>query len=175
MINKIQKLALPLIATTSLLAPFKIYKNKKIQECFEQCIELPAPKEIPKDTIKIIPVDSILVRAMIQVESGGKEDMVGDKNLRVPSIGVLQIRPIMVKEVNRILKRQKIKKKYSLKDRFDREKSIEMFYIWKDFHHECDTDEVVARCWNGGPRGWKKESTEWYWTKVTREIKKLKG
>ena len=166
MIKVFNKIIINVFALITIFIP----KEKK-QDCLEEQEPI---EQVVEDTIKI-PQDSVLVYAMIQVESGGKEDMVGDKNLRVPSIGVLQIRPIMVREVNRVLKKQKIKKKYNLKDRFSRKKSIEMFYIWKDYHHECDTDEVIARCWNGGPRGWKKEATEWYWTKVKREIKKLKN
>ena len=63
-----------------------------------------------------------------------------------------------------------IKKKYTLEDRYSREKSIEMFYIWKEFHHPEDSDEVIARCWNGGPKGWKRKSTNHYWNKVQIEM-----
>ena len=111
-----------------------------------------------------------LLEAIILVESRGKEDCIGDKHLGRPSIGVLQIRPIMVREVNRILKKQNIKKKYELDDRYSREKSIEMFYIWKDYYHSEDSDEVIARCWNGGPKGWKRKATEYYWSKVQKEL-----
>jgi hypothetical protein len=75
----------------------------------------------------------------------------------------------MVREVNRLLRKQKIKKKYTLNDRYSRKKSIEMFYIWRDYHHSEDSDEVIARCWNGGPKGWKKKSTNYYWAKVVKE------
>lgn len=115
----------------------------------------------------------LLLEAIIQVESRGKEECIGDKHLGKPSIGVLQIRPIMVREVNRLLKKRNIKKKYKLDDRYSREKSIEMFYIWKDYYHSEDSNEVTARCWNGGPNGWKKKATEYYWTKVQKELKLL--
>ena len=111
-----------------------------------------------------------LLEAMIQVESRGIANSVGDKHLGRPSIGVLQIRPIMVREVNRILKKHKIKKKYSMDDRYNRESSIEMFYIWRFYHHPNASDEVIARCWNGGPKGWKRKSTKHYWNKVKKEI-----
>ena len=111
-----------------------------------------------------------LLEAIILVESRGIEDLAGDKHLGRPSIGVLQIIPIMVREVNRILKKQGKKEKYTLEDRYSREKSIEMFYIWKDFHHSNDSDEVIARCWNGGPKGWKKSATNYYWKKVQKEM-----
>ena len=34
---------------------------------------------------------------------------------------------------------------------------------------EIKLDEVIARCWNGGPKGWKKKPTNYYWTKVRKE------
>jgi len=131
------------------------------------------PPKTTELTIKEIveePKVDLLLEAMIQVESRGEEGSVGDKHLGRPSIGVLQIRPIMVREVNRILKKQNIKKKYELDDRYSREKSIEMFYIWKDYYHSEDSDEVIARCWNGGPKGWKRKGTEYYWSKVQKEL-----
>lgn len=134
------------------------------------------PDEQPKiEVVKEEDHTDYLLEALIQVESRGNENAVGDKHLSRPSVGVLQIRPIMVKEVNRILKKHKVKKKYTLEDRYSKEKSIEMFYIWQSFHHLNDSDEVIARCWNGGPRGWKRNSTLHYWDKVQNEINNLKA
>ena len=28
-----------------------------------------------------------------------------------------------------------------------------MFIIWRDFHHKGHDNEIIARCWNGGPKG----------------------
>lgn len=131
-------------------------------------------ENISEDTKQnIVKVDTIkrdiLLEAIIVVESNGNDSCIGDRNLGRPSVGCLQIRPIMVREVNRLLRKQKIKKKYTLNDRYSRKKSIEMFYIWKDYHHSEDSDEVIARCWNGGPKGWKKKSTNYYWAKVVKE------
>lgn len=112
-----------------------------------------------------------LVEALIQVESRGNASAVGDKHLGTPSIGVLQIRPIMVREVNRILKKLKSNKKYKLKDRFSREKSVEMFSIWKNYYHKNSGIEKIARCWNGGPLGYKRKATIAYWNKVKNELK----
>ena len=137
------------------------------QDCLPDLIEIEV-KEEPK----IIPPTTNLVEALIQVESRGKEDCIGDKHLIIPSIGVLQIRPIMVKEVNRILKILNKDQRYKNKDRYSRIKSIEMFNIWKDYHHKNDSDEVIARCWNGGPKGWKRKATLHYWNKVKKELNK---
>lgn len=113
-------------------------------------------------------VDSVmnLLDAMIQVESRGNVDAVGDEHLGSPSVGVLQIRPIMVKEVNRILKKCNESKTYELDDRYSRDKSIAMFQIWKAYYHNHSTLEKIARCWNGGPRGYKMNATIHYWNKV---------
>jgi hypothetical protein len=122
-------------------------------------------EKVEADTI------DVLLHAIISVESNGNDSCVGDKFLIRPSIGCLQIRPVMVREVNRILKRKKEKKRFKLNDRWSRKKSIEMFYIWKDYHHKEDSMEIIARCWNGGPNGYKKKTTEYYWKKVQKELK----
>ena len=115
-----------------------------------------------------------LIQALIQVESRGIEDIKGDLHLKEgPSVGVLQIRPVMVREVNRILKILKISKKFKMKDRYDREKSIEMFVIWRDFHHPDGDFETIARNWNGGPRGYLKPKTVKYWMKVQKELNRV--
>ena len=69
--------------------------------------QIPSPPEnVVEKVEKVVeePKVDLLLEAIIQVESRGKEDCIGDKHLGKPSIGVLQIRPIMVREVNRILK-----------------------------------------------------------------------
>ena len=111
-----------------------------------------------------------LVNALIQVESRGNSQAVGDTHLDSPSIGLLQIRPIMVREVNRILKLKGTDYKYKLSDRKDSTKSVEMFYIWYEFHHKDDDFETIARSWNGGSNGPKLKATEHYWNKVKVEL-----
>ncbi len=112
----------------------------------------------------------VLLHAIISVESNGNDSCVGDKFLIRPSIGCLQIRPVMVREVNRILKKEKKEKRFTLNDRWSRKKSIEMFYIWKNYHHSEDSLEAIARCWNGGPKGYKRKATKHYWGKVQKEL-----
>lgn len=130
------------------------------------------PIDLPIKPIKAEPSIDALVGALIQVESKGDSNAIGDTHMDVPSVGVLQIRPIMVREVNRILKKKKSNKRFKLKDRFSRTKSIEMFMVWKDYHHPKGSFEEIARCWNGGPRGIKNKRTEHYWAKVQIELNK---
>jgi hypothetical protein len=115
------------------------------------------------------PIDD-LVNALIYVESRGSDSAIGDKHLDQPSVGVLQIRPIMVREVNRICKRIGSHQRFTLRDRFDRKKSIHMFLIWKEFHHKDSNFEAIARSWNGGPRGPKSNRTLPYWEKVEKQL-----
>ena len=106
-----------------------------------------------------------LVDALIMVESSGNSHA---HNKKERACGCLQIRPIMLREVNRILRKQKSNKRYLLEDRWNCGLSKEMFYIWEDYYHKDSSDEIIARCWNGGPRGFKKKQTQHYWAKVKK-------
>ena len=109
------------------------------------------------------------IDAVIEVESGGDDSAY---NKRERAVGCLQIRPIAVREVNRLLESYGVDGKYTLDDRYDRGRSIEMFSIMADqveyceFISEEEFFEIVARRWNGGPRGARKKSTIKYWEKV---------
>ena len=119
--------------------------------------------EKPKQ--QIIQNKKPLVDALILVESAGNPKAF---NKRENAVGCLQIRPVMVREVNRILRKQKSERRFTKEDRWDCGLSKEMFYIWANHHHQVSNDEIIARNWNGGPRGYKKQSTEYYWHKVQK-------
>ena len=128
---------------------------------------------IDESITKIVPkTPSIepLIDALIMVESLGNDSAIGDVHMGEPSVGVLQIRPIMVREVNRILKLKRSGYKFKRKDRFSREKSIEMFMIWYEFHHKDSDYEKISRSWNGGPKGHRNNRTLHYWKKVQQEL-----
>lgn len=109
-----------------------------------------------------------LLEAIILVETRGDSTAVGDKG---KAVGILQIHPIMVREVNNCAKKLSIKKEFTYEDRKSKQKSIEMFWIWAKCHHSESTDERIARNWNGGPNGYKYKSTKHYWSKVKKELK----
>jgi len=111
-----------------------------------------------------------LIEAMAFIESGGNPATIGDVNLGTPSVGLLQIRPIMVREVNRILRKQGLDKRFKNSDRKSGDKSIEMFNIWADAYHLNSSYEKMARNWNGGPKGYKKSATAHYWKKVQNYV-----
>ena len=116
----------------------------------------------------VIPTkDSSVVNALIMIESS-------DNDLAYcageDAVGCLQIRRTMVKDINRILKRQGSTLRYSYKDRWTRSKSIEMFNIFCEYYN-LSSPEYQARCWNGGPKGYKKGATKKYWNKVKSFLK----
>lgn len=96
------------------------------------------------------------------------------------SVGIVQIRPVMVEEVNRICKMKGINKRFTLADRRNVQKSKEMFWIYQEFYNPelrwdaiSDNDlEILARKWNGGPKGHVKSATKKYWNKVNKRLKK---
>jgi len=113
-----------------------------------------------------MPIDC-LVEAIIQVESRGDSTAVGDRGR---AVGVLQIWPIMVREVNRIQEKNGSDVRYVYTDRYSVKKSIEMFHIWREYYHSDSDWETIARCWNGGPSGSSHHKTKCYWNKVRREL-----
>lgn len=116
------------------------------------------------------PIIDSLLQSIIKVESNGDSLAIGDRHMRTPSIGLLQIRRVMVDEINRILREQNDTIRYRYRDRWSASKSIEMYYIWKDYHHKNSTAEVIARNWNGGTLGYQKKSTVQYWAKVKSKM-----
>jgi len=113
--------------------------------------------------VEPITIDTLL-NAVMAVESNFDSMAYNSKE---NAAGVLQIRPIMVHEVNRLLGENK----YTLKDRWSKAKSIEMFNVIRS-HTKNATDERIARNWNGGYNGHKKQSTLKYWQKVKKQFKK---
>jgi len=91
---------------------------------------------------------------------------------REDAAGVLQIRPIMVREVNRILDLKGSTYIFTLEDRWSKDKSIEMFNVVANYYHETSSYEKIARCWNGGPKGLQKKQTQKYWRKVQKRLNK---
>jgi len=108
-------------------------------------------------------IEDPLIAAIIQVESGGDTLAYNSKE---DAVGCLQIRPIMVTEINRLLG----KDSFTLSDRWSKVKSIQMFNILRSNIKEA-SNEKIARVWNGGYNGHKKQSTIKYWNKVRKNIK----
>ena len=98
--------------------------------------------------------------AIIQVESEGNPRAVSGN-----SVGVMQITPVLVKECNNILQKQKSNKRYTLDDRYSVEKSKEMFLLIQKYFNPENNVEKAIRSWNGGMK-YSIRATNKYYKKV---------
>lgn len=108
-----------------------------------------------------------VIDAIINVESEGNPRAKSGS-----SVGLLQITPILVRDCNKILKRRKSSKRYSLSDRFNRAKSIEMFMLIQSHYNPKSELERAIRLWNGG-LNYTKKGTQRYYEKVMKGVKSL--
>ena len=115
---------------------------------------------------------AMLISSLMIVESGGRADAIGDNGR---AVGILQIHAECVQDVNRFAHTD-----YTLADRSDETKSKEictkyLLHYGKRYKTKTGkepTAEILARIWNGGPRGYKNERTRRYWQKVQAELKR---
>lgn len=108
-----------------------------------------------------------LISALIEVESSGHPSAY---NINSGATGCLQITDIMVDEVNRILNLTNINKHYTPGDRWDCDKSIEMFLVWKNYHHSNSSWETISRHWWGGPIYGESDISLPYWESVQKYL-----
>lgn len=107
-----------------------------------------------------------VLKAIAYVESNGNPRAVsGDQ------VGLLQIRPIMVKDCNRILEKRGSSKRYSLRDRYNPVKSREMFILYQSHYNPNGNVERAIRLWNGGS-GYSVRGTQGYYQKVKKAMRK---
>lgn len=107
-----------------------------------------------------------IMNAIIQVESRG-ETRARSGN----SVGILQITPVLVAECNKILQSKNSKKKYSLSDRFNPQKSKEMFILIMEKFNKAGSAYEACRIWGNGPYG-KKKVRPSYWKKFLEHYNK---
>lgn len=86
-----------------------------------------------------------LIDAIAHFESKGNARAVNGQY-----VGLLQISPVLVRECNNILKARGESKRYTLKDRYNAEKSREMFAIIQSHHNPSNSIERAIRIWKGG-------------------------
>jgi len=103
--------------------------------------------------------------AIIQVESEGNPNAVSGN-----SVGAMQITPILVKDCNNILKKQKSSKRYTMADRYSVAKSKEMFLIIQKYYNPENNIEKAIRLWNGGVK-YTTRATNRYYKKVLARMK----
>jgi hypothetical protein len=103
----------------------------------------------------------LMISAIIAVESEGNQMAWNEKE---DARGILQIRSIMVKEVNRIVGYSRFKHK----DCWSIHKSIEIFKIVQDKHNPTYNLYLAAMLWNTGKLNGKSPA---YWKKIIKNLK----
>ena len=129
-------------------------------------ILMPLGAEAAKKSTNSEPFDwTSVMEAIILVESEGNPNAVSGN-----SVGVMQITPILVKECNDILKKQKSKKRFEMNDRYSVAKSKEMFLLIQSYHNPTNSIEKAIRSWNGGMK-YSVRATNKYYKKVMSKLK----
>lgn len=119
-------------------------------------------------SLRVFAAEPKLISALIQVESSGRDNVVGDDG---QAFGPLQIHQEMVDDVNRLYGTS-----YTHRDMFTRAKAVDVCHKYLDFYGSekrlgrPPTAQDHARIWNGGPAGWKRKATQGYWAKVRRHL-----
>jgi len=119
-----------------------------------------------EDIVQVVDSDclrKILIESLIYVETTNGKNLFNEKEL---AIGHLQIRPVMIDDINRIVGYEK----YKHEDAWNKKKSIEMFWIYQNYYNPELNLEIAARIWNGGPAGHQYTATLHYWNKVKNKL-----
>jgi len=112
-----------------------------------------------------------IIKKLIIIETNGNTNLIGDNGT---ALGLLQIRPIAIKDCNRINKTS-----FKHSDALDSLKATKIcklilksgVKLYKKKHDSLPNEEQVVRMWNGGIyKGYTYTSTKKYWKKY----KKLK-
>ncbi len=106
--------------------------------------------------------------AVARVESHGDPRAY---NRKENAVGIVQIRPVMLADANRIAGRQR----WTLADRTNPAQSWEIFRLVCLHYQPNGTPEEWARVWNGGPSGCRKAGTRAYWLRVRAAMNSSSG
>lgn len=108
----------------------------------------------------------LLLSALIQIESGGNDQAKG----RHGELGALQIKSIMVRDVNRIMGTH-----YAHQQVTNRAVSIFIAESYFAHYGKHLSDESLARLWQGGPKALKRSSTRAYGKRVMQKLDALES
>lgn len=110
---------------------------KKLLICILLSLSIVGASEVPKDR---------LLGAVIFVESRYTAGIIKKDE---SAVGILQIRPIMIEDVNRICRLLHDPRRYYLEDRLSVEKSIEIWYIVQQWYNPQYDLTLACKVWNG--------------------------
>jgi len=106
----------------------------------------------------------LLLSALIQIESHGNDLARG----RHGELGALQIKPIMVRDVNRIMGTH-----YAHQQVTNRTISLFIANAYLAHYGKHLSDESLARIWQGGPKAIKRSLSRAYGRRVMRKLSSL--
>ena len=104
-----------------------------------------------------------LISALIAVESSGNDLAIGDNGR---ALGPLQIHRGVVQDVNRFTGSH-----YQWQQMTNRAAARAVCQAYLTHYGRGATTEQLARRWNGGPTGDRKQATVAYWRRVQKAIK----
>ena len=108
----------------------------------------------------------LLFSALIHVESNGNDFARG----RHGELGALQIKPIMVRDVNRIMGTH-----YAHAQVTNRATAIFIAHAYLAHYGRNLSDESLARIWQGGPKALRRSSSRAYGRRVMRKLHSLEN
>lgn len=114
-----------------------------------------------------------LLPAIIWQESDGYDTAIGDKHLKAKAYGALQIRQPYMTDVYKFKPAQECLNNRAL--------SVDVFnkymarYATEKQLKRTVTDQDIARIHNGGPSGWKRDTTLSYWRSVEKKMQLLEA
>jgi hypothetical protein len=100
-----------------------------------------------------------ILNAFFKVESNNNPLAVG----KLDDIGILQIRPVAIKEANRICQLTGNPARFTLNDRLDSAKSVQVWFILMEYKRVLNDLKKTCEIWNPG-------SGESYYIKIQNQI-----
>lgn len=126
-------------------------------------------------TFKVAAQDTNVDYGRLITAIGTVESKLNDKAVNGVHAGFLQIAKVTVAECNRINKIKKVSKRYTLQDRFNRQKSIEMFHVIQGFYNPKGDLHYAILLWNEGSSAMDKAKRKTsYYNKVMKVYNNLK-
>ena len=121
-------------------------------------------------TFKVAAQDTNVDYGRLITAIGTVESKLNDKTVNGVHAGFLQISKVCVADCNRINKLKGVSTRYTLQDRFNHQKAIEMFWIIQNFYNpQLDIDYMVL-LWNIGNSAMKKPKRK---TKYYKKVMKI--
>ena len=108
----------------------------------------------------------LLLSALITIESAGNDLARGKHG----ELGALQIKPIMVRDVNRIMGTH-----YAHAQVTNRTISLFIAHAYLAHYGRNLSDESLARIWQGGPKAIHRSSSRAYGKRVMRKLSSLEN